>query len=96
MSIEAPVLGGDHGGLKRGGDLCHRGPGEPPPRLIGPQVVEERAVSIQQLRIRRAVGRAHLGEGGDRGEGRAERQPEEGNRAEEDDCDGRFKFEKTD
>lgn len=76
VTVEPPILGGQHGALQGGGNLREAHPGEPPRRLADPEFMQQFAVSIQELHVGRAMGQAHRLEGGYAGLGRPEGRPE--------------------
>jgi hypothetical protein len=76
VTVEPPILGGQHGGPQGGGNLREAHPGEPPRRLADPEFMQHFAVSVQELHVRRVMGQADRLEGGYTGRGRPEDRPE--------------------
>ena len=57
---EALVLSPDHSRLQRRRNSVQLDPTEPPQALIGPELVQHRAVAVEQQRIRHAKARPHV------------------------------------
>ena len=73
---EPPVLGREHRAPERRRDLVERRPAEPPAPRIGAHLLDHLAAAVEQPEIRRAIGRAHVGECGRWRHDAAQDQPE--------------------